>query len=106
MKTGMAKAGVALGLAVLAGMGSTALLLSPQHTPCEQRAPLTVLAMLAAFVIALCIRQFAGAISRAARIILITALLMAAACLFADARFVLQYRDLCNAPLPAVNSSP
>jgi hypothetical protein len=115
------QSGVALGLAALVGMGSAALLLNQQRMPCEQRPPLTVMATLAAFVIAFCLRQFSGARfaggqssgepsgaarSRASRNLLIAALLIAAACLFADARFVLQYRAICNAPLPTMNSLP
>lgn len=98
------RSGVALGLATLVGMGSATLLMNPHSMPCEQRAPLTVMATLAAFVIAFCIRQFGSGqsgspISRTSNILLIAALLIAAICLFADARFVLEYRDICNAPL-------
>jgi hypothetical protein len=93
------KTGVSLGLAVLVAIGSIALLLNLQHTPCEQRAPLTVVATIAAFVIALCVRQFAQPMSTASRNLVLAALLIAAACLFADARFVIEYRGICNAPI-------
>lgn len=100
------KTGVAIGLAVLVGIGSAALLFDLQHMPCEQRAPLTVLATLAAFVIAFCVRQFSGTPSRSSRNVILAALFIAAACLFADARFVLEYRGICNAPLPAIHTVP
>ncbi|HVJ09837.1 MAG TPA: hypothetical protein VM554_15775 [Acidisarcina sp.] len=100
------KSRVALGLAVLVGLGSASLLLNLQHQPCEQRAPLTVMATLGAFVIAFCLRQFSGSLSSGSRNILLAALLLAAACVFADARFVLQYREVCNAPLPTTNTVP
>jgi len=100
------KSGVALGLATLAALGSVALLMNTRHMPCEQRAPLTVMATLGAFVMAFCFRQFGEGLSRAARNVLIVALLIAAACVFADARFVLRYRAICNAPMPTVNSTP
>src|SRR5271165_318218 len=95
--------GVALGLAVLVGMGSATLLLTQHHMPCEQRAPLTVIAGVAAFVIAFSIRQFGTAVSRVSRGMLFAALLIAAVSLFADARFVFEYREICNAPLPMMN---
>ena len=100
------KTGVAMGLAVLVGLGSAALLLDLQHMPCEQRAPLTVLATLAAFMIAFCVRQFSASLSRTSRNVLLAALFIAAASLFADARFVLQYRGICSAPLPSINAAP
>ena len=102
----MKKSGVALGLAVLVAIASVTLLLNLQHTPCEQRAPLTVVATLAAFVIALCLRSFTTVNTRGSRYSLIVALLIASACLFADARFVIQYRAICNAPFLQRNSTP
>ena len=102
----MKKSGVALGLAVLIAIASVTLLLNLQHTPCEQRAPLTVVATLAAFLIALCLRSFATVNTRNGRLTLIVALLVASACLFADARFVIQYRVICNAPFLPVNPAP
>jgi len=94
----MKKSGVALGMSVLVSIASVVLLLNLQHTPCEQRAPLTVVATLAAFVIAFCFRSFSGVNTSAGRYTLIVALMIASACLFADARFVVVYRDICNAP--------
>jgi hypothetical protein len=101
----MKKSGVALGLAVLVAIASVTLLLNLQHTPCEQRAPLTVVATLAAFVIALCLRSFATVNTRSGRYALTVALLITAACLFADSRFVIQYRAICNAPFLQMNPS-
>ena len=102
----MKKSGVALGMAVLVAIASVALLVNLQHTPCEQRAPLTVVATLAAFVIALCLRSFAAVNTQGSKYALIVALLIASSCLFADARFVLQYRAVCNAPFLHMTTAP
>ena len=100
------KSGVALGLSTLVALGSATLLMNSRHMPCEQRAPLTVMATLGAFVMAFCFRQFGEGVSRSTRNLLIVALLITAVCVFADAQFVLQYRTVCNAPLPTMNSTP
>ena len=102
----MKKSGVVLGLAVLVAIASVTLLQNRQHMPCEQRAPLTVVATLSAFVIALCLRTFATANTRGSKSALMVALLIASACLFADARFVIQYRAICNAPFLQMNTTP
>jgi len=94
----MKKSGVALGMSVIVAIASIVLLLNLQHTPCEQRAPLTVVATLAAFVIALCFRSFSTVNTPAGKYMLIVALIVASASLFADARFVVAYREICNAP--------
>jgi hypothetical protein len=94
----MKKSGVALGMAVLVAIASVPLLLNLQHTPCEERAPLTVVATLAAFVIAFCFRSVSAVDTRTGKVMLIVALVITSACLFADARFVLEYRAICNAP--------
>jgi hypothetical protein len=85
-----------LGLAVLLSMGSAYLLFTSPEMRCERRAPLTVLATLAAFLIALGFRQLATAQRVADRRILLVCMLISAIALFADVRFVLKYRLICN----------
>jgi hypothetical protein len=63
---------------------------------CDALAPLTVLATLAAFLIAICFRQMSRFSNRSARWFLLICLLIAAATLFTDFRFVRRYRDYCN----------
>ena len=82
-------AGVALGSAGIIAMA---------HDYCGERPRLTVLAMLAAFLIALCIRQLGSAATRADRWIIVVCLVVAGATLFVDARAVVRYRGLCQGP--------
>lgn len=61
---------------------------------CDRLAPLTICATLAALMIALCFRQVPH-VGKAQRWVFAAALLVSVAALFADARFVLQYRSVC-----------
>ena len=62
---------------------------------CNRLPPLMVLATLAAFLIALVFRQMARHPDRSHRWFLTIWLVVAAATLFADFRYVRRYRDLC-----------
>jgi hypothetical protein len=62
---------------------------------CERLAPLGVVAILSAFVIALCFRQMSRA-SAGVRWQLLIALILAGASLYADVRFVALYRRPCQ----------
>ena len=70
--------------------------LSNPELPCEKRAPMTVLATLAAFLIALAFRQLATSPSAVQTRTLILCLVLAAGSLFADVRFVMKYRTICS----------
>jgi hypothetical protein len=63
---------------------------------CDRLPSMTIMATLAAFVIALCFRLFARAATRAQKVQLAIALIIAAGALFADVRFVLKYRGICG----------
>jgi len=63
---------------------------------CESLAPLTILATLAAFLISVCFRQMARHPGRNSRWFLAACLLIAAATLFSDFRFVRRYRGFCR----------
>ncbi len=63
---------------------------------CDDLAPLTVLATLAAFIISVCFRQISRYQGRASRWFLFACLLLAAATLFTDFRFVRRYRTFCG----------
>jgi len=63
---------------------------------CNRLPPLTVLATLAAFIIAIIFRQMARHPEPLHRWFLTIWLVVAAATLFADFRYVRRYRDLCN----------
>ena len=75
---------------------------------CNRLAPLTVLATLGAFLMAICFRQMARFKERSARWFLAACLVMAAVALFTDFRYVRRYRGLCDEvqqmqqPRPAV----
>lgn len=62
---------------------------------CDDLAPLTVLATLAAFIIAICFRQMNRYAHRPARWLLLACVLLAGATLFTDFRFVRRYRGFC-----------
>lgn len=63
---------------------------------CSLLAPLTILATMAAFLIAMVFRQMARHTERLHRWFLTIWLVIAAATLFADFRYVRRYRGLCN----------
>jgi len=62
---------------------------------CNRLAPLTVLATLGAFLMAMCFRQMATYKERSSRWFLVVCLVMAAVVLFTDFRYVLRYRSVC-----------
>ncbi len=86
---------VALFVAFRVAAASAWLILNKSEALCERLAPLTVLAALAAFALALAFRKLSSA-EGSARWTLACALLIAGATLFANAHFVLQYRALCG----------
>lgn len=63
---------------------------------CNKLPPLTILATLAAFIMAICFRQMARHPERSHRWFLVIWLVIAAATLFADFRYVRRYRDVCD----------
>jgi hypothetical protein len=63
---------------------------------CNYLAPLTVLATLAAFLMSICFRQLSKHKERGQRWFLAVCLLVAAATLFTDFRYVRRYRDVCD----------
>jgi hypothetical protein len=63
---------------------------------CTRLAPLTVLATIAAFLMSLCFRQMAKHKERPERWFLAVCLLIAAATLFTDFRYVRRYRGICD----------
>jgi uncharacterized membrane protein YfcA len=67
---------------------------------CNHLAPLTVLATISAFLISICIRQMAKYPERAQRWFLAACLLLAAAALFTDFRYVRRYRGICDSLPP------
>jgi hypothetical protein len=89
-----------LAIAVLVAAASAWLTLRSNGVECDGLASLTVLAMLSAFVIALCFRQLAaprtGDGHSAYSWRLFAALLIAATTLSADAHHVVKYRGLCH----------
>jgi len=63
---------------------------------CNRLAPLTILATLAAFLMSICFRQMARHKERSQRWFLAVCLLIAAATLFSDFRYVRRYREICD----------
>lgn len=63
---------------------------------CGRLAPLTVLATVAAFLMALCFRQMAQHKERPQRWFLVMCLVIAAATLFTNFRYVRRYRGVCD----------
>jgi len=63
---------------------------------CGRLAPLTVLATVAAFLMALCFRQMAQHKERPRRWFLVMCLVIAAATLFTNFRYVRRYRGVCD----------
>jgi hypothetical protein len=83
-------------IALIAAGASTWLILRQTAIHCDSLAPLTVLATLAAFLISICFRQMGRFPDRRSRLFLLACMLVAAATLFADFRFVRRYRDFCD----------
>jgi hypothetical protein len=69
---------------------------SRQVVDCNVLAPLTVLATTAAFLISICFRQMAKHKEKSQRWFLLVCLLIAAATLFTDFRYVRRYRGFCD----------
>jgi len=63
---------------------------------CNNLPPLTILATLAAFIMAICFRQMSRHTERSHRWFLVVWLVMAAATLFSDFRYVRRYRNVCD----------
>jgi hypothetical protein len=82
-------------------LGSAWILATASHDYCAERPRLTVLATLAAFLIALCFRQLGSAVTKADRWLIVGCLLVAGLTLFVDARAVVRYRGFCQAARPA-----
>ena len=83
-------------LVVASAVGSAWLMARSRAIECENMAPLTVLATLAAFLISVCFRQISRYSDRRSRWFLVAFLLVAAATLFTDFRYVRRNRELCN----------
>ena len=83
-------------IALIAAGASAWLILRQAAIHCDSLAPLTVLATLAAFLISICFRQMGRFTDRRSRLFLLACMLVAAATLFADFRFVRRYRDFCD----------
>lgn len=85
------------GVLVVASAGGSAWLMAGSHAvECNTLAPLAVLATLAAFLISVCFRQISRYSDRPSRWFLVAFLLVAAATLFTDFRYVRRNRGLCN----------
>lgn len=82
-------------LALLTAGASAYLVLQP-GIDCNHLAPLTVLATLAAFLISICFRQMSRHSDKRRLGVLLVFLLIAAATLFEDFRYVRHYRDFCD----------
>lgn len=87
---------ITAGIALLTAGASAWLILRQTAIHCDSLAPLTVLATLAAFLISICFRQMGRFPDRRSRLFLLACLLVAAATLFVDFRFVRRYRDFCD----------
>lgn len=83
-------------LALGAAIASDYLMLRARGELCGRLAPLTILATLAAFIMAMCFRQMSRFKTRQQRIYLVVCLLLAGATLFSDFRYVRRNRDLCD----------
>jgi hypothetical protein len=83
-------------LALLTAGGSWWLMARPGGVDCDALAPLTVLATLAAFLISVCFRLMGRSADRRNRWFLFAVILIAAATLFTDFRFVRRYRGFCQ----------
>lgn len=83
-------------VALFTAAGSWWLIFRSPAVQCDSLAPLTVLATLAAFIISICFRQMGRHPARAARLFLLGCLLLAAATIFTDFRFVRANRGFCD----------
>ncbi len=83
-------------IALITAGASAWLILRSSEVHCDTLAPLTVLATLAAFLISICFRQMGRYPDKRSRWFLVVCLLIAAATLFADFRYVRRYRDFCD----------
>ena len=83
-------------LAVVAAAASWWYMRPGPAIECNRLPPLTILATLSAFIIAIVFRQMARHPDRAHRWFLTVWLVVAAATLFADFRYVRRYRDICS----------
>ena len=63
---------------------------------CNRLAPLTIFATVAAFLMSICFRQMSRHKERSQRLFLAFCLLIAAATLFTDFRYVRRYRGICD----------
>src|SRR5215472_17147202 len=81
---------------VLVAAASAWLAMGSAGIYCDRLPSMTVCATLAAFSIALAFRQMPRAAGKLDKWLLVTAIVVAGATLFADARFVLEYRGLCS----------
>ena len=83
-------------IAILIAAASIWLVYNANAVFCEHLPAMTILATLAAFVMALCFRLLARANTRPQTIQLIATLIIAGLTLFCNARFVLKYRGFCT----------
>ena len=83
-------------LALLAAGASWWMMLRSRGIDCNEQAPLTVLATLSAFLISVCFRLMGRYPDRRSRWILLGCLLIAAATIFTNFRFVRHYRGFCE----------
>jgi len=83
-------------LALITAGGSAWLMRGSAAIQCDSLAPLTVLATLAAFLISIGFRQISRFPDKRSRWILFACVLVAAATLFADFRYVRHYREFCD----------
>lgn len=86
----------ATGFLALLAAGASAYLILQTAIDCNNLAPLTVLATLAAFIISICFRQMGRYPDKRSRWLLFVFLLLAASTLFEDFRYVRHYRDFCD----------
>lgn len=86
----------ATALLALAAAGASAWFIGRGGVQCDSLAPLTVLATLAAFIISICFRQMGRYPDRRIRWMLLAVLLIAAATIFTDFRYVRRYRGFCD----------
>lgn len=89
-------------LAVGAAAGSIWYMQPARGEVCNQLTPLTVLATIAAFLMSICFRLMARYKKKSQRWFLAFCLLVAAATLISDFRYVRHYRDLCDSMGPQV----
>jgi uncharacterized membrane protein YfcA len=83
-------------IVLLTAGGSLYLMARSRGIECDNLAPLTVLATLAAFLISVCFRQMSRLPDRRSRWFLAVCLLLAGATLFADFRYVRRNRGFCG----------